>query len=804
MAACVDQRMPMDVAADSSTILSDDDYTVEYIEYEMDSTVGGKSQATSSVYSKQDPQLQQQRRPSSVSVETVEVEEDDDEYTYEEEILEVVMEETIDEDMESASKPPPLTASRAGAPKSSPHLPSMLKPPPPQSSNPIPAYVPASPMTKPMYAGRKMPPNMLSPSQKRASNSAGLSELSKQLRILQAKNESQNVDINRLERQLRILADLQGISVENLRRALEDACASEAFGELQHTVAKLRHELEAATLLKQAELRQDAAAPAIANLELKVGELEEVEEQQAMEIRQLYDRLRQETAKSTKFESENEQLKRALQDMITRVKTDTAKAAERENMFQNQLQDLRERQAKMMQEQASLASTNRRGSTGSVLSGKPVVSPEMAAEYEQMVQLLKQKDEDLRQANAKLHADEIRRAQALKEAEEKNREAQLGMKLEADKLSLTIKELEDADGQNGLRLAQFKARFAVQNERIVDMGQQLNSLYTAFDMLKEEFESENSEREAMLRNLNDADEEIARQAKQFEEDNTKKRAPGFPPVSSPRSTSEASFPRYVNTSPVATARPAIATMAPVSPATPASSRASRRNIDPWTPASVVTAVSSREVPRKSMTPSTVNKAYSNYSVNFNDTPTAYATAKAYTPTPEKTPSTWDILRNRDDTKQFGFEYQEGQLICGSLIVESNGMLRKWKTKPSRIYLRGEGYQWDIGEKRSFPLRFGISKVEFHPNYPLSFAVSLDPTSPNAPTIRAATANEHEYHRWMKALYKATTGEEYQGGKAEDSTDYDVAPAYIRPSTAHQSDQEDADLQRILELSKFDT
>jgi len=208
-----------------------------------------------------------------------------------------------------------------------------------------------------------------------------------------------------------------------------------------------------------------------------------------------------------------------------------------------------------------------------------------------------------------------------------------------------------------------------------------------------------------------------------------------------------------------------------------------------------------------MTPSTTaNKtSYSNYSLDFNDTaPTTYATAKAYHPTPEKTPSTWDILRNRDDTRQFGYDYQEGQLICGSLIVESNGMLRKWKTRPSRIYLRGEGYQWDIGDKRSFPLRFGISKVEFHPNYPLSFAVSLDPTSPNAPTIRAATANEHEYHRWMTALYKATTGEEYHGGKSENNTeDIAVAPAYTRPSAAQEA-QEDADLQRILELSKYDT
>lgn len=109
----------------------------------------------------------------------------------------------------------------------------------------------------------------LSPSKQRAkaAGSAGLSELSKQLRILQAKNEAQSVEINRLERQLRILAELQGISVADLRKALEDACANEAFGELQHRVAKLRAELEAATLAKQKEGQREMVAPHIANCE---------------------------------------------------------------------------------------------------------------------------------------------------------------------------------------------------------------------------------------------------------------------------------------------------------------------------------------------------------------------------------------------------------------------------------------------------------------------------------------------------------------------------------------------------------
>merc|ERR1719329_33237 len=95
-----------------------------------------------------------------------------------------------------------------------------------------------------------LPPRSVSKHRARAAGSAGLSELSKQLRIFQSKNEAQAVEISRLERQLRILADLQGINVADLRKALEDACQNEAFGEMQSRVRKLRAELEAAMLAK--------------------------------------------------------------------------------------------------------------------------------------------------------------------------------------------------------------------------------------------------------------------------------------------------------------------------------------------------------------------------------------------------------------------------------------------------------------------------------------------------------------------------------------------------------------------------
>lgn len=811
---------------------SDDEYTIEYYDYEMaDENKDNDGQ--------QQQQQQHNKRSNSVSVETVE--DDDDEYTYEEEIIEVVMKDD-EEDIDSTAAPPPLPMYRATdpgstAPVTTPNTSTLpqafLVTAPPSPTRPPPVAT--------SYYGVKDAPVLLTPSKQRAkaAGSAGLSELSKQLRILQAKNESQAVDINRLERQLRILADLQGISVSDLRKALEDACASEAFGELQHRVSKLKYELEAANLAKQAELRKDATAPHIANLELRVGELEEVEEKQMVEIRNLYEELRQERAKSTRFESENQQLKKALQDMIQRLQSETARAAQLEANFQKQIQQFQERQSKKMQEEAerSCRMLNSVGNSARAGAGNlsSMISPEMAAEYEQMVQLLKEKDAQLRGTQAKLHADDIRRAEKLKDSEERARKVQMDMKVEADKLALTVKELEDADGQSGLRLAQYKARFAVQDERIVDMGQQLDSLYTAFTLLKEEFDSENDRHVAMLSNLNDADAEIARQTNKMEKEKTNSHS--FPPTPVARSTSNASatataygsnasvqsIPQFISTSPgVVDSRPSIATMAPVSPATPATTR---------------------------------EYYNSNHNTNTNEssygyeTPTTYATVRAFQPSPKRTPSTWELLFPPDQDHQpsstrsmqsgMGEQQQQQQLISGSLIVESKSMLRKWKTKSSKIYLRGEGYQWKIGDKRSFPLQFGISKVEFHPNYPLSFAVYLDPTSATAPVIRAAAMNEHDYHRWMAALTKATSGEDYQGGPAtpEIASHYVPSPSSSRrmqqsnsssarrvtnsgrfshlissnsasnrsiQSAPSVEEQEDTDLKRILELSKHET
>uniref|UniRef100_A0A7S4ACP3 PH domain-containing protein n=1 Tax=Pseudo-nitzschia australis TaxID=44445 RepID=A0A7S4ACP3_9STRA len=837
MASSLDERM--------GNAENEDDYTyIEYDYYDEEMTEEKKID-----YDQDGKQLEQDNKRlknstgsviSAVTVEGDETDKDDeDEYTYEyeeETILESVMESDYKKRYmnqniyidDSTAVPPPLpayratttgdenTASAISTPKEASTLTSTFTltiprkaPPAVQASiSPITRCVNdpvVTPRSKNVIKEEDDASVHLSASKKRASaaNSVGLSELSKQLRILQAKNESQAVDNHRLERQLRILADLQGISVGELRRALEDACASEAFGELQNRVSKLKYELEAATLAKQAELRKDATAPHIANLELRVGELEEVEEKQAKEIRTLYEDLRQERAKSMRLESENQPLKKALQDMIQRCQSETARAAQLEADLRKEIQGLRELQSKKMRKEAERSRDTMHGvgkSAGTTRGGDGVAAAgnsssssvmtvplEMATDYEEMVQLLKKRDAELRDVQAKLHADETQRAEKLNDAEERARQIHMDMRVEKDKLALTVKELEDADGQNGLRLAQYKARFAVQDERIVDMGQQLDSLYVAFTLLKEEYDSENEKHAAMMTNLNDADAEIARQTNEMEIEQEKKKGrpqrergvwPPGPSPSTARSTSTAS----VNSTTHSGSNTSTEEVAPQSATTSAYVGDHRHSIVATAP--VATA------PISPGTPDPTRQCHSMHDAPYAiDAPITYATARAFHPSPERTPSTWQLLfpngqdqsgtgdryegvnnasndgrhRGRHQHQQDQYQHHH-ELISGPLIEESNSMLRKWKNKPkaSKIYFRGQGYQWEVNPKRSFPLEFGISKVEYNPNHPLSFAVYLDPSTKGAPVIRAAALNERDYHRWMAALYKATTGEEYQG------------------------------------------
>ena len=131
---------------------------------------------------------------------------------------------------------------------------------------------------------------------------SGLSELSKQLRLLQHANHLQASQIDRLERKLQILAELKGVSVKDLKLALATACQGEAFNELRMELETLKAQLYIARS-NTTSGRPEFASNAVANLELRVGELEEVEESLRSKVSSLYDSLREQTTKATQLES---------------------------------------------------------------------------------------------------------------------------------------------------------------------------------------------------------------------------------------------------------------------------------------------------------------------------------------------------------------------------------------------------------------------------------------------------------------------------------------------------------------------
>ena len=143
------------------------------------------------------------------------------------------------------------------------------------------------------------------------SSQSGLSELSKQLRALQHANHSQTAQIDKLERKLQILSDLKGVSVKELKTALEAACEGEAFNELRIEVETLRAQLEIA---RSNTSKTAPKSNAVANLELKVGELEEIEESLRSKLSSLHDSLREQTAKATEFESLAAKHERQMQE----------------------------------------------------------------------------------------------------------------------------------------------------------------------------------------------------------------------------------------------------------------------------------------------------------------------------------------------------------------------------------------------------------------------------------------------------------------------------------------------------------
>lgn len=568
-------------------------------------------------------------------------------------------------------------------------------------------------------------------------------------------------------------------------------------------------------------------------MELRVGELEEVEEKHQREIHHLYEELRHERARATRLEGENAQHKQDAQDYLDRLNKETARANRLESTFQERLQQHQLEQARKMQEMAKLAkeaeaAKNRRstndvdgdaaknhkspdahsagkgrgqgagdeknrssgslnaiGTNSSDFEGENKKKENTTnAESELFSLLLKEKTDELRAAEERFKKEHEKWMKQLKEKDIEVREAQMNKQVEKDQLNLTIKELKDADSQSELRLAQFKARFNVQDERITDMEQQLSSLYTAFGLIKEEQDVEDMKRAALECNLNEADEEMARQVDDVERKKSQRN------LMSPPGSVNAGQP------------------------------------DPWAGATthLNSDRSASGVPRTIRTPTTVvstpGMSSPTATAHLVETPTVSVVAQPYDSTPPRTPGTWELLfpePGSTNTRSFpspASTSQDGLLIKGVLLVKSKSVMRKWKSRFCKLYLLRNHYQWDM-EGKSYTLGTGISKVEFYPNHPLAFAVYTNPFDDMAPIVHAAAPNEEDYHRWMSALTKVTTGGDYDVASIEgvgERRSVAVTPAsrqsYQQYSSADSvvsglsaEEQEAVDLERALRMSQ---
>jgi hypothetical protein len=350
----------------------------------------------------------------------------------------------------------------------------------------------------------------------------------------------------------------------------------------------------------------------------------------------------------------------------------------------------------------------------------------------------------------------------MKGLDNQTRQNHVNSQVDNENLLLLIKQLQDADSQNGLRLAQYKTRFAVQDERIKDMGQQLESLYVAFGLLKADQDSEIVTHKAVKSSLDEADAAVARQMESKQMKNHVNQM------------TNGNFPARKSTNlKVST--------------TPDSHRShGTESTEPFTP-------TARAVGSPIPSP-------------FRERSSAILSPFRERSSDAKTPTTWQLLFPKEqtaslETRSFEEPDQTGLLISGMLIVKSKSMVRKWKAKNSKLYLSGDHYRWDLGEGKSFALQFGIAKVEYYPNHPLSFVVHTNPSDSRYPVIHAAASCEEDYHRWMSALTKATSGAEFHPIEQPPRRSFEESSAVAASRPVGTDSQEDSDLELALELSK---
>ncbi|KAL9181368.1 hypothetical protein ACHAXT_010173 [Thalassiosira profunda] len=326
-----------------------------------------------------------------------------------------------------------------------------------------------------------------------------LSELSVQLRKLQSEKNHQANEIDRLERQVRILSELKGISIADLQDALRAACASEAHGEMRALVGKLQARVDGLELggggisgrhrgaigsednvPTQDQFDREAAARARTKLELRIGELEEIEGNLRSELETLYKTISTLTERNTYLETQVLQQKAQLEQWERRWK-----AKEEEELRKGSVIPMAASPPPGSYNYSEFAATS---------SGAPAENAILLHNAPQ--------------------------AQIDAEAEQRALAAEQALAGEKQQRSLVQSQLASTQKSYELKREQYEARIQFLEEQLHDLEQQLNSLYAAFGMMQKDSKDERNEKEAWKRTLLESDaarakEETEREQQQF-------------------------------------------------------------------------------------------------------------------------------------------------------------------------------------------------------------------------------------------------------------------------------------------------
>jgi len=330
-----------------------------------------------------------------------------------------------------------------------------------------------------------------------------LSELSIQLRKLQSENNAQAAEIDRLERKIRILTDTKDISINVLHDALRKACEGEAHDELRAIVGKLEARLEAmgaseggfrkgykafqkgnqpqddsptAAAKTRDQFDKEAAARARAALELRVGELEELEQTLRGELDTLYKHVEQLTSRNTFLETQDLQQKAKLNDWERRWKL------------------LEEDQQKNKSLVAMPSPSSGGGSSGCYNYSEFATNLGSNSKPPEPLLML------YNEPQSQLDMEQRALAAETALAGEKQQRSLLQSQKDSDKKSYELK------------IDQFQHRIQFQMGQLKDLEQQMSSLYAAFGIVQDERKEERNQKEEWKRNLIESDSVLAKEA----------------------------------------------------------------------------------------------------------------------------------------------------------------------------------------------------------------------------------------------------------------------------------------------------